>query len=110
MQVIKKRVLASSLFTLCSLLCLMFFALPGNASMLTPSSPANPLSCEPVTWVNAVNVTISGNTIQKTGGAAATWDAGAVSSRAIRSGDGYVQVTVDALNPYRMVGLSNGDS
>src|SRR2546423_7414278 len=39
-----------------------------------------------------------------------TWDAGAVSSLAIVSGDGYVQATVDALNTYRMFGLSNGDT
>src|SRR5205823_12089136 len=44
----------------------------------------------------------------KTGGTASTWDAGAVSTRAILSGDGYVQATVDALNTYRMFGLSNG--
>jgi hypothetical protein len=55
-------------------------------------------------------VAATGNTIQKNGGAASTWDAGAVSRRAIVSGDGYVQATVDALNTYRMFGLSNGDT
>jgi len=60
-----------------------------------------------VAWTNLANVTATGNSIQKTGGAPATWDAAAVSNRAIQSGDGYVQATVDALNTYRMFGLNN---
>jgi hypothetical protein len=55
-------------------------------------------------------VTVSGNTIQKTGGAGSTWDAGAVSTMAILSGDGYVQASVDVTNTYRMFGLSNGNA
>ena len=63
-------------------------------------------------WTNLANVSVisPGNTIQKTGGAPATWDAGAVSTRAIASGDGYVQATFDVTNTYRMFGLSYGDS
>ncbi|MFL5732520.1 MAG: hypothetical protein ACJ78Q_04905, partial [Chloroflexia bacterium] len=63
-----------------------------------------------VTWMDTVNVTVTGNTIQKTGGSPSTWDAGAASTRALQSGDGYVQATVDSLSAYRMFGLSNGDS
>jgi hypothetical protein len=51
--------------------------------------------------------------ITKTSGVAETWDAGAVSvspTQTIASGDGYVEATVDALNSWRMVGLSHGDT
>src|SRR5205823_4256020 len=78
-------------------------------STMTPT-PAPPPTCVPVTWTNAVNVTVTENSIQKTGGAGSTWDAGAVSTQAIVSGDGYVQATVDATGTYRMFGLSNGDN
>src|SRR5205823_9775750 len=82
-------------------------ALP--TSTATPT-PAPPPPCLPVSWTNRVNVTVTGNTIQKTGGAGSTWDAGAVSDQSILSGDGYVQATVDVTTTYRMFGLSNGDS
>jgi hypothetical protein len=74
----------------------------------TPTTIAS--GCQAVTWTSPVNVTVTGNTIQKTGGSSGEWDAGAVSTVAIRSGDGYVQATVDATNTYRMFGLSNGNS
>src|SRR5438093_1923358 len=80
-----------------------------HTSTPTSTSTSTPLPCEAVSWVNTVGVTATGNTISKNGGASA-WDAGASSSRAIQSGDGYVEVTVDVTNTYRMIGLSNGDS
>src|SRR5205085_549098 len=69
-----------------------------------------PIVCEPVEWANKVNVTASGNTLTKSSGIKSTWDAGASSTRALQSGDGYVEVTVDAIDKYRMFGLSNGDT
>ncbi len=110
MQITRKRVLVSSLFTLYSLFSLAFLFSSSSASTLATSGPSSPFSCETVNWINATNVSISGSSIQKSGGAPSTWDAGAASSRAILSGDGYVQVTVDTLNSYRMFGLSNGDT
>ncbi len=65
--------------------------------------------CQPINWVNAVNVTRNGDTIQKTSGGW-DWNAGAASTQTIAAGDGYMEVVVDAINTYRMVGLSNGDS
>jgi hypothetical protein len=84
----------------------------GTPTPIPTSTPTNTpvVGCEPVAWTATVNVTATGNSIQKTGGAGSTWDAGAISTRAILSGDGYVQATVDALNTYRMFGLSNGDN
>src|SRR5207249_9717735 len=79
-----------------------------NTPTLTPTPI--PAICEPVVWMSGVYVAVSGNTIQKNLGAPSTWDAGAISTRAISSGDGYVFATVDATNTYRMFGLSVGDS
>src|SRR6478672_6669513 len=83
---------------------------PTSARPTSAPTPPPPPSCVPVSWTNTVNVTVTGNTIQKTGGAGSTWDAGAVSTQAIASGDGYVQATVDVTSTYRMFGLSNGDT
>jgi RHS repeat-associated protein len=57
----------------------------------------------PVTWSAINNVEASGNGIQKNGGGTG-WNAGAISSQSI-TGDGYVQITVDATDKYRMFGL-----
>jgi hypothetical protein len=82
---------------------------PTNTATSTPTN--TPVSgCAPVSWVNTVNVTAAGNSIQKTGGVASTWDAGAVSGKSILSGDGYVQASVDVTSTYRMFGLGNGDA
>jgi hypothetical protein len=54
-------------------------------------------------------VSVSGSSITKTV-ATAAWDAGAVSTRAIASGDGYVEFTVTARPVKWMAGLSNGNS
>jgi hypothetical protein len=69
----------------------------------TPPGP------EPVAWVSAVGVSISGNSLTKT--ASSAWgNAGAVSSQQIASGSGYVEITASETTTYRMIGLSNGDT
>ncbi len=87
---------------------------PTRTPTITPTFTITPIPivCEQVQWTNKVNVTAldPGNTIQKTGGASATWDAGAISTRALLSADGYVQATVDVTGTYQMFGLSNGDT
>jgi len=64
---------------------------------------------ENVLWTNKMNVTTSGNNITST---AVGWgNAGAVSTRSIVSGDGYVEfTTTDENNRDRMAGLGNGDT
>jgi hypothetical protein len=72
---------------------------------------ATPALCqtEAVVWTSAVGVSVSGNSLTKT--AATGWgNAGAVSTRAIASGDGYVEFVASATTSRRIVGLSNGDS
>jgi YD repeat-containing protein len=64
---------------------------------------------ESVAWTNAGGVTASGNSLTKPG--ASGWgDAGAMSTKAVASGDGYVEFTASETNTYRMLGLSHGDS
>jgi YD repeat-containing protein len=63
---------------------------------------------ESVAWTNASGVTASGNSLTKV--AVNGWDAGAMSSKAIASGDGYAEFTVTETNTNRMFGLSHGDS
>src|SRR5262245_36368871 len=60
-----------------------------------------------VDWTNNVNVTIRGNSLQKSGGCEGCDDAGAVSRQAIRSGDGYVEFGVGEVNTFWVAGLSN---
>jgi alpha-tubulin suppressor-like RCC1 family protein len=55
-----------------------------------------------------VAVSVSEGTLTKTG--AVGWNAGAVSSRRIRSGDGSVEFTATETNKLRAAGLSNGDT
>ena len=63
---------------------------------------------QPVTWTNAVGVTVTGNSLTATGNG---WNtAGAVSTQSIASGDGYVETTVSETSTYRMIGLSHGDT
>jgi hypothetical protein len=46
------------------------------------------VTAQAVTWVSGVNVTITGNSVEKTGGANYTWDASAVSQEQIQDNDG----------------------
>lgn len=71
-------------------------------------SPQGIPPAESVAWTNAAGVNASGNGLTKV--AANGWDAGAMSTKAIASGDGYVEFTASEANTYRMLGLSHGDS
>ena len=75
----------------------------------TGGSPGG-TATEPVTWVAPVNasVTGAGYDLTKTAGVDGDWDAGATSTRAITSGNGYLQFTSTQPNTQRVVGLSNG--
>lgn len=68
-----------------------------------PTAP----SSEPVRWINTVNVSVSGSSLQKTGGCSGCADAGASSEQRISSGDGGVQVTVNEAHSLRMFGLTD---
>jgi hypothetical protein len=64
---------------------------------------------EPVVWTALVGVTANGSTLTKT--ASSGWgNAGAVSTKALQSGNGYVEVTALERNSHRIFGLANGNS
>jgi hypothetical protein len=64
---------------------------------------------EPIVWTAAGGVSVAANTITKS--ASIGWDnAGAVSSKSLAAGDGYVEHTVRETNSYRIIGLSNGNT
>jgi hypothetical protein len=64
---------------------------------------------EPITWWRTAGVTVDGPTLTKT--ASAVWgNAGAISTRGLRSGMGYVEFTAPDISCYQMVGLSNGNT
>jgi RHS repeat-associated protein len=69
--------------------------------------PADP-SRQSVQWTNLVNVIAGGSTITKTTGGT-DWNAGANSSQSISSGEGYVQMTVDALTQ-KIVGFTDSNT
>ena len=64
---------------------------------------------ENVTWTNGIGVSINGSNLTKAipGG---SWDAGAVSTRAIASGNGYVEFSASPVLAKLMAGLSHGDA
>jgi hypothetical protein len=64
---------------------------------------------EPIVWTAAGGVSVNANTITKS--VASGWgNSGAVSSKSLASGDGYVEHTVRETNTYRIIGLSNGNT
>lgn len=65
---------------------------------------------KPVTWTSVVNATVTGSSIEKTGGCDGCDDAGAVSQEQISSGDGYFEFTASETDKLRLAGLSHGNS
>ena len=62
-----------------------------------------------VIWTNPVNVTPSGNSITKTSGGDAIWNAGAASLQTISYGDGYVEFSTNEIGTHKLAGLGNTD-
>jgi hypothetical protein len=69
-----------------------------------------PESCVPVTFESGRNVTVAGNSLTKSGGLGAQWDAGAVSQQALAKGDGSARLTVADAGTSALFGLSNHDT
>ncbi|HEX9833773.1 MAG TPA: hypothetical protein VGA66_11965, partial [Mycobacterium sp.] len=70
----------------------------------TTSGPQN------VTWISAVNVTATGNSLKKTSGCDGCEDAGATSQQRIGSGNGYLEFTVSETGLVRYIGLNNNST
>jgi hypothetical protein len=76
-----------------------------------PAGSSPPVfSVQNVIWTNGVNVSVNGNSLQKTGGCGGCTDAGAVSQQQITSGNGYVEFTASETTTQRALGLSTGNS
>lgn len=82
---------------------------PTHTPASTPTPTPPPPGQEAVFWANMVGVSASPTTNSLTKTAAAGWNAGAVSTRAVSSGGGYVEFTAGSYAA-RMCGLSYGDS
>ena len=63
-----------------------------------------------VIWTSGTNVTITGNDVEKTSGAANTADAGAISTQAIEGSGGYVEFKPNQANKLMNIGLGNNTS
>ncbi len=73
----------------------------------TVTQAAATASSPNVTWTQLVNVTLTGQTLRKTGGADdGTYDGSAVSREVLSGGTGYVEFTVSGPFVRRSVGLS----
>jgi hypothetical protein len=85
---------------------------PRALSAAEAAGLANVASSGPqkVVWTNLVNLTATGNSLQKTGGCDGCEDAGAISQEQIGSGDGYLEFTVSETNLIRFVGLNNNSA
>ncbi|HEY5839427.1 MAG TPA: MBG domain-containing protein [Pyrinomonadaceae bacterium] len=78
-----------------------------NVMISTGSSGGE--STQNVSWTNTVGVSASGNNLTRTA-AGDAWNAGAVSTQMISSGDGYVEITASEANKKRAFGLTNNTS
>ncbi|MDD1679225.1 MAG: Ig-like domain-containing protein, partial [Methanomicrobiales archaeon] len=67
------------------------------------------LAVQNVLWINLVNVTANGNSLQKTSGCDGCQDAGATSQQQIASGDGFVEFTASETTTQRLIGLSHNN-
>src|SRR5207244_13473967 len=61
-----------------------------------------------VRWTVVKGVTATGSTLTKT--AANGWNAGAISTRSLATGDGFVEFTAKEVNTIRIAGLSHGNT
>jgi hypothetical protein len=61
-------------------------------------------------WIERVNVTVSGDVLQKTSGCDGCFDAAATSEQQIRAGDGYVEFSVADAKILFIAGLNHGNA
>jgi hypothetical protein len=84
------------------------FPLLVDTSLYNNGSSILDVNIESATFQNVVNVTVTGDDLEKTAGGTA-WNAGASTIDAL-TGSGSMEFTANGTNTYRMAGLSNGDS
>ena len=82
---------------------------PSSSTGPAPAPAPGPSASQSVRWTNAVNVTVSGNSLRKTGGCGGCPDAAATAEQQITGNGGAAQFVVDG-GGLRLVGLSFGGS
>ena len=65
------------------------------------------VTSQPAVWTNPVNVSLTGNSLQKTGGCDGCEDAGAFSAQELLSGNGSLTFTATETNTMRAAGFSS---
>ncbi len=63
-----------------------------------------------VVWIERVNVTVSGDALQKTSGCDGCFDAAAASEQQITAGDGYVEFSIAETKTLFIAGLNHGNA
>jgi len=81
------------------------YPLRGDAAAYDPGATLTDIVIVPLIWTNAVNVSITGNSLKKTGDPG--WNAGAGSTFSIPAGDGWVEFTATETNTNRVAGWSS---
>jgi RHS repeat-associated protein len=81
----------------------------GQLLVSADSNSGGGAGAQNVVWTNGVGVSISGNNLTRTA-AGDAWNAGAVSSQSIASGDGYAEFTATETNKRRSMGLTDNTS
>src|SRR5258708_32615811 len=84
------------------------FACASVVALLALIPGASLRADEPVVWTHAAGVSVSGNSLTKTGGATA-WAAGAPTVQPTRDGYGDAERTTTEATPPRMCGQRHGD-
>ena len=81
---------------------------PAPAPAPTTPSPSPTTVGQFVQWVNGVNVSANGGTLQKTSGCGGCADAGATSEQQLSSNDGGIQFTASDASTLKFIGLTSG--
>jgi alpha-tubulin suppressor-like RCC1 family protein len=79
-----------------------------DASLRDQNATISDVHIGNLVWTGASGVTVSVQSLTKTGSAG--WNSGAGSTNTIEDGDGFVEFTATETNTLRMAGLGNGDS
>jgi hypothetical protein len=82
---------------------------PPPTSTPAPGPAPAPSAIQSVRWINAVNVTVSGNSLRKSGGCSGCPDGAATAEQQVTGDGSAVQFVVDEAG-LRLVGLSSGGS
>ena len=83
-------------------------AVPLLAALIVPYALSQAPDA-PVAWAELAGTSVSGGALSKAAGSS-DWNAGAVSTKALSTGDGYVELTAGATDSRRAIGLSRGNT